>query len=107
MICIDSSFASAWPPLLLLSDLYTQSLLTMGDEEFSPTASNTVITSRNPLTLDELIDFSKKLLNIANTLWSMEDQTSVQEGRVPGINLKWGGAREKVTKCLQAVHERE
>lgn len=78
----------------------------MGDEEFSPTASNT-IASRNPLTLDELIDFSKKLLNIANTLWSMEDQTNVQEGRVPGINLKWEGVREKVTKCLQAIHERE
>jgi ubiquitin-protein ligase E3 C len=91
----------------LLSDLDSQALLTMGDEEFSPTASNTPIASRNPLTLDELIDLSKKLLNIAYTLWSTEDQTNVQEGRVPGINLTWEGVREKVTKCLRAIHERE
>jgi len=79
----------------------------MGDEEFSPTASNITIASRNPLALDDLIDFSKKLLNIAYTLLSAEDQTNVQEGKVPGINIKWMGVREKVTKCVQAIHERE
>ncbi|KAG2038220.1 hypothetical protein BDR03DRAFT_999556 [Suillus americanus] len=31
---MDPSLASAWPPLLLLTELYTQSLLTMGDDEF-------------------------------------------------------------------------
>jgi len=107
MICVDPSFASAWPPLLLLSDLYTQSLLMMGDEEFFPAVSNNTTASRNPLTLDELIDFSKMLSNIAYTLWSTEDQTNVHAGKVPGINLKWEGVRAKVTKCLQAIHERE
>jgi hypothetical protein len=31
-----------------------------------------------------------------------EDQTNVQDGGVPGVNLKWEGVREKVAKCLQA-----
>jgi ubiquitin-protein ligase E3 C len=106
MICIDPSYASSWPPLLFMADLYTQSLLTMGDDEFFSSAT-TPTAPRNPLTLDELTSFSRKLLNIAFTLYWREDQTNVQEGGVPGVNLKWEGVREKVTKCLQAIHARE
>jgi len=45
----------------------------------------------NPLTLDKLTAFSRKLLNIAFTLYWREDQTNVQEGGVSGVNLKWEG----------------
>jgi ubiquitin-protein ligase E3 C len=90
-----------------MADLYTQSLLTMGDDEFFSSATSTSTAPRNPLTLDELTSFSRKLLNIAFTLYWREDQTNVQEGGVPGVNLKWEGVREKVTKCLQAIHARE
>ena len=108
IVLIDPSHASSWPPLLFLADLYTQSLLTMGDDEFFSSAATTAPTApRNPLTLDELTAFSRKLLNIAFTLYWREDQTNVQEGGVPGVNLKWEGVREKVTKCLQAIHARE
>ncbi|KAG1784544.1 HECT-domain-containing protein [Suillus plorans] len=97
---MDPSLASAWPPLLLLTELYTQSLLTMGDDEFF---SN----SRTSLSLDELVVFSRALFNIAFTLYWRDDQTKIQEGGVPGLNLRWVGVRDKITKCLQAIHARD
>lgn len=107
----DPSHTEAWPPLLFLTDVYTQSLLTMGDDEFFVSASSVTAASttapRNPLTLEELTVLSRKLLNIAFNLYWREDQTNVQEGGVPGVNLKWERVREKVTKCLQAIHARE
>ena len=105
IIGIDPSFELAWPPLLLLSDLYTHSLLSMGDEVFFSSVPNTSTTC-NPLTLDELTRLSKGLLNIAFML-SMKDQTYLQKCGTPGIKLRWEGVREKVTKCLQAIHARE
>ncbi|KAG2359437.1 HECT-domain-containing protein [Suillus spraguei] len=97
---MDPSLASAWPPLLLLTELYTQSLLTMGDDEFF---SN----SRTSLTLDELVAFSRALFNIVFALYWRDDQMKIQEGGVPGLNLRWVGVRDKITKCLQAIHARD
>lgn len=81
----------------------------MGDDEFFSSANHAASASapRNPLSLDELTLFSRKLLNIAFTLYWREDQTGIMEVGVPGVNLKWEGAREKLTKCLQAIHARE
>ncbi|KAI0771097.1 HECT-domain-containing protein [Trametes elegans] len=99
--------ASEWPPLLLLADLYTQALLTMGDDEFFSSGNNPN-APRNPLSLDELTEFSRKLLNIAFALYWREDTTSVQEGSVPGLgSVKWENVREKATNCLQALHARD
>ncbi|KAF7981928.1 hypothetical protein HWV62_30697 [Athelia sp. TMB] len=111
-IMMDTIYADAWPPLIFLAELYAQSLLTMGDDEFFASVSSSSVSStmsgpRNPLTLDELVLFSRKLLNIAFTLYWREDQTNVQEGGVPGVNLKWEGVRESLTKCLQAIHARD
>lgn len=99
--------AADWPPLLLLADLYTQALLTMGDDEFFSSGKNPA-APRNPLSLDELTEFSRKLLNIAFSLYWRDDSTSVQDGSVPGLgSVKWENVREKATKCLQALHARE
>ncbi|KAI0090858.1 HECT-domain-containing protein [Irpex rosettiformis] len=111
----DESYAPHWPPLLFLVDLYNQALLTMGDEEFfsasqsaSSSASSANISSRNPLTTDELTSFSRQLLNITFLLYWKEDQTNVQDGSIPGIpNMKWEIARERMTKLLQAIHARD
>ncbi|RDX43479.1 HECT-domain-containing protein [Lentinus brumalis] len=98
--------AAHWPPLLLLADLYTQALLTMGDDEFFSEGKNPDVP-RNPLTLDELKVFSRKLLNIAFALYWREDVASAQES-VPGLGqIKWDNVREKATKCLQALHARD
>ncbi|KII83229.1 hypothetical protein PLICRDRAFT_180633 [Plicaturopsis crispa FD-325 SS-3] len=106
---MDPAHAQHWPSLLFLADLYTQSLLTMGDDEFFAPASNATSAPRNPLTLDELTSFSRQLLNIAFVLYWREDQAGIAEGTVPGLNggLRWEGAREKVTRCLQAIHARD
>lgn len=88
----------------------------MGDDEFFSSPSPTSASSnapRNPLTLDELVVFSRKLLNIAFVLYWREDQTGVLQGAVPGFEgtgtggLKWERVREKVTRCLVAIHARE
>ena len=79
----------------------------MGDDEFFSSRNNPN-APRNPLSLDELTKFSRKLLNIAFALYWREDTTSVQEGSVPGLgSVKWENVREKATKCLQALHARE
>ncbi|KAF9234160.1 HECT-domain-containing protein [Melanogaster broomeanus] len=97
---MDPASESYWPPLLLLTELYTQSLLTMGDDEFFS-------DSRTSLTLSELVPFSRTLFNIAFTLYWQDDQTRIQETNVPGLNLCLVGVREKITKCLQAIHARD
>lgn len=107
---VDSANASHWPPLLLLTDLYAQALLTMGDDEFFASVTTANVNRdapRNPLSLDELTSFSRKLLNIAFTLYWKEDQTNVAEGKVPGLGMQWIVVREKVTRCLQDIHARE
>jgi len=94
---------------MFLTDLYTHSLLTMGDDEFFSGVDAPVRASapRNSLTLDEITSLSRKLLNIAFTLFWREGQIGAQDGVVPGLNLKWEVVRRKVTRLLQAVHGRE
>lgn len=76
----------------------------MGDDEFFNKSQSTPYP--NPLTLDELTIFSRKMLNIAFTLYWRDDIRSGDS--VPGVpSLKWEGARDKLTKCLQAIHARE
>ncbi|KAI0295669.1 hypothetical protein B0F90DRAFT_1811438 [Multifurca ochricompacta] len=87
-------------PLLFLTDLYTHSLLTMGDDD--PPERPT-----QPSYLDEIISLSRKLLNIAFTLFWREDQFGVQDGYVPGLNITWDSVRRKVIRFLQAVHSRD
>jgi len=94
---IDPSHMSSCPLLLLMADLYTQSL-TMGSDKLFSSTTNTSTAPRN-LTLDQLTLFSRRLLNIVFMLYWREDQMNVQEGGVLGVNLKREGMREKVTKC--------
>lgn len=138
----NPEYASAWPPFLLLVELYTQTLLTMGDDEFfsssgsaggrggfilgrssgpsslaaaASASADSAPPPRNPLTLDELTTFSRQLLNIAFSLYWREDAGSSPglgasgEGSVPGLgaSVKWETVRDRITKCLQAIHARE
>ena len=102
------TYASDWPYLILLTELYTQMLLTMGDDEFfSLPSKGGGIVARNPLTRDEVLLLSKKLLNIAFVLYWTEEQTDIKNRAVPGLRLTWEGVRARATKCLQAVHARQ
>lgn len=82
----------------------------MGDDEFFGTSSigtSISMTASNPLTIPDLISFSKQLLNVAFLLYWKETamDTSVNGGRARISLLE--AAREKVTKCLVAIHARE
>jgi ubiquitin-protein ligase E3 C len=70
-------------------------------------STGTAATARNPLTLDELTGFSRQLLNIAFTLYWREEPAG--ESGVPGMGtaFRWEVIRERLTKCLQAIHARE
>lgn len=78
----------------------------MGDDEFFATA-NRPGAPRNPLTLDELSALSKQILNIAFPLYWNEDQLNVKEECIPGLPIRWESVRERMTKCLKAIHSRE
>lgn len=99
-----------WPPLLILNDLYAQALLTMADDEFFASDHPSAVkadTPRNPLSVDEVVSFSRRLLNIAFTLYWRDDQAALQDACAPGTSLRWDAIREKLTKALVAIHARE
>jgi ubiquitin-protein ligase E3 C len=98
-----------WPPFLLLTELYTQALLTMGDDEFfsTTTSSSKVAAAKNPFSTGEVILFSRQLLNIVFPLYWNEDPESVKNSLVPGLAISWESVRDRITKCLQAIHARE
>ena len=84
----------------------------MGDDEFFGTAPSGPQTRapRDPLSLDELVEFSKQLLNIAFTLYWRDGQgTGHGEGNYVSDELRcsWDVVREKVTRCLVGIHARE
>ncbi|KAF7782877.1 hypothetical protein Agabi119p4_2253 [Agaricus bisporus var. burnettii] len=98
----ESQYKTQWPPLILLADLYSQTLLTMGDDEFFSEDGAT----RNPLTMDDLRRFSKQLLNIAVTLYWREEYGG-QQLVTPDLKCPWETVRDKVTRCLVAIHARD
>ena len=103
-IFLDPVNQMHWPPLILLTELYSQALLTMGDDEFFNEAG----AARNPLLLDDLRRFSKQLLNIAVTLyWREEYTTSGKQLITPDLTCPWETVRDQVTRCLVAIHARE
>ena len=90
-----------------MTDVYTQTLLTMSDDEFF--SSDSLVTSasaihKNPLTIDEVVSFSKQLMNIAFMLYWFENSF---QGVEQSSFLTWESIRDKITKLLTAIHARE
>lgn len=110
---MDAANAPYYPPLLFLADLYSQALLTMGDDEFFGSTRGGFSgagarVARNPLTLDELVSLSKQLLNIAFTLYWRDDGGPMGERYISmDVKVTWESVREKLTKCLLGIHARE
>ncbi|KAF7322217.1 HECT-domain-containing protein [Mycena kentingensis (nom. inval.)] len=100
--------------VLFLADLYHHVLLTMGDDEFFGTST---AAARNPLSLDELSVFSRLLLDVAFGLYQgpqENDGMVVDSGSTTAsvtgpksVRFTWEAVREKVTKCLVAIHARD
>ncbi|KAJ3743655.1 HECT-domain-containing protein [Lentinula detonsa] len=109
----------SWAPLLLLADLYSHGLMTMGDDEFFSSSTTMEAGSsaahRNPLTLDEISTFTRQLLNIAWVLWMYVVELGNEPSSssftptvpIPRVRLSWLEIREKVTKCLLAINARD
>ncbi|KAG6876550.1 hypothetical protein C0992_012473 [Termitomyces sp. T32_za158] len=89
----EKSTAEIWIPFLLLVELYTKAMVTMGDDEFfgsnlgaglglelggrvlgSAEVGGAAQVARNPLTLDELVGWSRQLMNVAFALFWREDR---------------------------------
>ncbi|RDB26515.1 hypothetical protein Hypma_005662 [Hypsizygus marmoreus] len=126
---MDPANGPKWPGLLLLADLYNKALMTMGDDEFFGTSSSSVFASsehtlassgptlgggsasvqaaRNPLSLDELVSFSRQLLNIAFVLYWREDAEVMKNVVGGAVRCTWEGVRERVTRCLVGIHARD
>ncbi|KAJ8081351.1 ubiquitin-protein ligase (E3) [Marasmius tenuissimus] len=85
-----------WPALLLLCEIYTQVLGTMGDDEFfSPSASG------NPLALDDIRLLSRMVLNI---VWVMYTQPPPPTSTSP---TSFTATRATLTTLLRALHARD
>lgn len=101
-----------WNHFVLVAELYSRALLTLGDDEFF-SSSNTAgtIVSRNPLTIDEVIGLSALLRNIVFTLyWQPEVLRNGQtdtENRLAGTSVTYEQFRKLGTGLLQMIHARE
>ena len=114
---LDEKLRDEWTPIIWLTEVYTQAMVTMGDDEFFSSSSSYptpagMLAPRNLLSLDDLKVFSRKLLNIAFTLYSKDPVESDAVARV-GVGVEWlgrwtwEGVREAVGRCLRGVHARE
>lgn len=103
---VNPSFATEWPMLLLLCMLYARCLLTLGDDEFyPPQLPSSSQPSKNPLTMDELVDFSAILRNMAFSLiWT---DASILDTHVPGTRLNLGEAQKMAIRLLRQLHTRD
>lgn len=115
----DQSLAKSWPCLVVLAELYSRSLLTMGDDEFYPDSSSSVTlgsssassTLRNPLTLDEVVTLSSLLRNLAfGMFWfegSSSELSSMGEKPVAGMRMDLLALRSLAVRLLQQIHQRD
>lgn len=111
----DENLSTLWPCLVILCQLYSRSLLTIGDDEFYPsetmgTPSST--STRNPLSLDEVVSLSGLLRNLGFALYWYEGTggalNELQKNHVVGTKkLDLLSLRNVVTRLLQQLHQRD
>ncbi|PRQ70668.1 hypothetical protein AAT19DRAFT_10825 [Rhodotorula toruloides] len=115
----DEKYKDEWPVLVLALEMYSRSLVTMGDDEFYSSAGGAFggaaaggANSRNPLTLDEVIGLSGMIRNAAFAMYWQDDGTPASSGPgADGVVGTGGWRREDVralmTRFLQQVHARD
>lgn len=102
----DDKLSQEWPTLILLIELFSKSLFTMGDDEF-------YAGTKNPLSLDEVVGLSGLLRNLAFALYWQEGILSTPElgtgtpKVVVGTRMTVERMRTLVTTLLQQIHARE
>jgi ubiquitin-protein ligase E3 C len=116
----DSKLAGQWEDLILLCELYSRYLMTLGDEEFfddeaevastlsfQRAKTSVISTSRNPLMTDEVVTLAGLLRNLAFGLYWTEGQADIKKGCVVGTHVSLEYLRSLATRLLQQIYIRE
>ncbi|RUS24864.1 hypothetical protein BC938DRAFT_472980 [Jimgerdemannia flammicorona] len=100
-VVFDFANAEDWAILVLLCEVFTRLLVTMGDDEFYGQRHG-----KNPLRLEEIIEMSGVLRDIAFMLhWN--DASLKMESVLQGTCIKVTHLRTVVTKLTQHIHARD
>ncbi|CAD6984376.1 unnamed protein product [Tilletia controversa] len=99
---IREALQREWPALVLICELYSRALLTMGDAEFMPdnsayeaatsssnvattsTSSSSSLSLRNPLSIDEVVSLSGLLRNLVFAMFWYEGSSAISNTSSPG-----------------------
>ncbi|GAA6037540.1 hypothetical protein JCM8097_008245 [Rhodosporidiobolus ruineniae] len=105
----DGAGEKEWAALVLVVELYSRCLVTLGDDEFYASAAGpTAGESRNPLTLDEVTALSSMARNVAFALyWLGGEEDGVLEKKVVGTEWTYEEVRGLLTRFLGEVHARD
>jgi ubiquitin-protein ligase E3 C len=110
----NEAYQQDWPNLVLMAEMYSRCLLTLGDDEFfaNPGTGGSDAMSRNPLSADEVIGFSALWRNIAFALYWQPELLESKDARgrqrtVVGTNVPLEALRKLATGLLQSLHTRE
>ncbi|KAK0540031.1 ubiquitin-protein ligase (E3) [Tilletia horrida] len=106
---VQQALAREWPALVLICELYSRALLTMGDAEFMPdttlyesatstshagsqsaTASTSSLGLRNPLTIDEVVSLSGLLRNLVFAMFWYESSSSLSTASASNSSSRTG-----------------
>lgn len=96
----DPALESEWPVFILLAELYSRCLMTLGDDEF--------YSAKNPLTLDEVIGLSSLWRNLAFALYWQEGSSNGWAGlNIVGTRISVIALRSLGVTMLNQIHARE
>lgn len=110
----EGKFDQDWNCLILLTELYSRVLLTLGDDEFFSDTSSAVGGGgggggggKNPLMIEEVVGLSGVLRNLSWAMFCNTDVGGAGEKRVAGTGVTEEEWKTLVTGCLQQIHARE
>ncbi|CAO1637619.1 unnamed protein product [Parajaminaea phylloscopi] len=124
-----------WAPLIVLCELYSRLLLTLGDDEFFPPKSGSAghpggipgqaafadgsspnapsVAARNPLMIEEVLGLAGLVRNLAFALyWHLGPQLNsatdaAPAKQIPGVGFSFVQLRDVTTRLLQQIHARD
>ncbi|GAA5872614.1 hypothetical protein JCM1840_004854 [Sporobolomyces johnsonii] len=120
----DPQFADEWFVVVLVLEMYSRCLLTLGDDEFYATTTTVTVgreaagaEGRNPLMLEEVVGLSGMVRNAAFAMYWQEGAVeggAAGEGvdeamrrKVVGTRVAYEEVRALMTRFLQQVHARD
>ncbi|PWN40258.1 HECT-domain-containing protein [Ceraceosorus guamensis] len=121
----DGKYETDWYPFILLVEIYSRTLLTLGDDEFYPVgqhgrmssatsagpSAGVPTSSRNPLSLDDVISFSALVRNLTFALYWLEGAPGSSGASLDlplyGLRMLRSELRSILTAALRQIHARD